>query len=191
MQSRIDPTAPTPSSPGSFQPGRSSPPPREPDAPADALTLLACDGGKANDCTFYADADGDGYDSDADCNDLNPKAWDPDGAVLVYGDTVLDSPEALDGFCADACAVEVDGHLIISSPDINDLNNLSCLSVVSEELAVKYCESLTSLDGLTWVGDEVSINNNSALTSLAALSELARLSGFGEHLSIGSNPHLR
>ena len=110
-------------------------------APEDGQTTTA-DGGSDTGTTptpIVEDADGDGIEAGEDCDDANPYLGQGEQTFSV--DLVLDSQEAVDGFCMGACTVHLDGSLRIdaidgAAPGEADLAGLACLSSIRGDLNI-------------------------------------------------------
>ena len=84
----------------------------------------------------------------------------------------------------------IKGDLTIEGSDISDLSPLSALTFVGGDLVIWHNSALTNLEGLrniTSVGGELWIEGNPSLTNLDGLSNLTSV---GENLVIRHNPAL-
>jgi hypothetical protein len=76
---------------------------------------------------------------------------------------------------------QIEGDVRISGSDITNLNGLSVLTLLLQDLEIAYNPSLTNLtglDNLTTVGGELYIHHNDALTSLTGLTGLNYIGNF-------------
>ena len=142
----------------------------------------------------------------SDCNSVESilAAYD---ASPFCPPTDLDSQQAVDGFACGAVA-----QLTISGSDVTNLDALSGLTTVAEDLVISgtSLESLSGLENLTAVGASLRIAENAALTSvgldaltsvgadllirengaLTDLDPLAQLASVGGDLTVGYNAAL-
>lgn len=85
---------------------------------------------------------------------------------------------------------EIIGHLIIGSNDITNLNGLSAITSVGDDLWINYCpalDSITNLNNLISVGGRLEICENSGLKKISGFSNLTSI---GSHFQFCYNDSL-
>jgi hypothetical protein len=75
---------------------------------------------------------------------------------------------------------QIEGAVVISGPDITNLNGLSMVTSVAGQLQIAANTNLTDLSGLeklTFIGNYLEIYSNNSLTSIQALNQLTYVGG--------------
>ncbi len=108
------------------------------------------------------------------------------GQVVCEGDVILTTQAEVDAFTC----TEVKGTVLISGPDITNLNALSALEKVGEHFIINEAHNLLNLDGLenlTHVTCSFEIKNNENIREISAVSNLTRV---GRNLTFSGNSSL-
>ena len=101
-------------------------------------------------------------------------------ACLPEGITFT-TQEQIDNFASDypGCT-EIEGNVTISGADISNLNGLSVLTSIGDDLQIKLNEILSALSGLhnlAHLGGDLNIEQNKLLVNLQGLEKLTTLNG--------------